>query len=981
MNYSKRNIRRKQKILRADSTQMYSKFKFWFFRLGITTVIGSLVVGTCAITGFLAGIIDNAPIIDETQIEPATYASTIYDNQGQETYQLVGSNANRIAVSLDEIPEDLQNAFIAIEDERFYSHKGIDPKGILRAASSTLSSGSLGQGASTITQQLIKNVVFSGGNEQSSAAKIQRKIQEQYLALQLEQKVSKKDILKNYLNTINLGQNTLGVQAAALRYFDKDVSKLTLSECAVIAGITKNPSSLNPISYPENNSKRRISVLDHMLSLKMITEKEYKDALEDDVYKRIQKVNAKKTKTSNLVTSYFTDAVIDQVLDDLQMKLGYTEEQAINLLYRGGIKIYTTQDKKMQKICDSVISNKSYYPFSTQYSLEYRLSILDSDGKTHNYDELTMEKYFKQSYPYFDLIFSDKKSAKEATNKYNKALPKQTGGTLAGEVVSITLQPQISFVLMEPSTGEVKAIVGGRGEKTASRTLNRATGSTRQPGSTFKVLSAFLPALDACGMSLASVYDDSTYYYPGTEKQVKNWYTDGYLGLTTIRDAIKKSMNIVTIKTMEQVTPELSLSYLKELGFTTLVDNSKQSPNDLNLSTALGGLTYGVTNYEATAAYSAIANGGVYKEPILYTKIVDHSGNVLLENNSDSKCVMKESTAFLLTDAMKDVVTSGTGTLTKFTTSSMPVAGKTGTTSDNVDAWFIGYTPYYCAGIWTGYDDNTSLSSTTYHKVIWRTIMEQIHSDLQVKDFSKPESIVSAKICTKSGKLAKPGVCENAQGGSTVRTEYFAGSAPTEYCNTHICVNLCEASGQVANSGCPSDQVYSKIMLKKEETGTTQDSPYVISKEQLHTLCSQHKGDGSYEPPAELEETTVPEEPSSTDIASTIMPTEKPETVSNKTTKQPKHSPEASLKTKAPVAKETASPGKKSSKTEATQKATSKPTAKVTTKPTTKPTAKTATKPTAKTATKPTTKPTAKATTKPTAKVTKAPVSPDHSVG
>lgn len=973
MNYSKRNIRRKQKILRADSTQMYFKFKFWFFRIGITSVIGSLVVGTCAITGFLAGIIDNAPKIDEKQIEPTTYASTIYDNQEEEIYQLVGSNANRISVSLDEIPKDLQNAFIAIEDERFYSHKGIDPKGILRAASSTLSSGSLGQGASTITQQLIKNVVFSGGNEQSSAAKIQRKIQEQYLALQLEQNVSKKEILKNYLNTINLGQNTLGVQAAALRYFDKDVSELTLSECAVIAGITKNPSSLNPISYPENNAKRRINVLDHMLALKMVTEEEYENALEDDVYKRIQKVNAKKTKTSNLVTSYFADAVIDQVLKDFQTKLGYTEEQAINLLYRGGIKIYTTQDKKMQKICDSVISNKSYYPFSTQYSLEYRLSILDSNGKTHNYDELSMEKYFKQSYPYFDLIFSDKKSAKKATTKYKEALLKQTGGTLAGEVVNITLQPQISFVLMEPSTGEVKAIVGGRGEKTASRTLNRATGSTRQPGSTFKVLSAFLPALDASGMSLASVYDDSVYYYPGTERQVKNWYTNGYLGLTTIRDAIKKSMNIVTVKTMEQVTPQFSLSYLKELGFTTLADDPNQSPNDLNLSTALGGLTYGVTNYEATAAYAAIANGGIYRTPILYTKIVDHLGNVILENTSNSRCVMKESTAFLLTDAMKDVVTSGTGTLTKFTNSSMPVAGKTGTTSDNVDAWFIGYTPYYCAGIWTGYDDNTSLSSTTYHKVIWRTIMEQIHSTLDIKDFSKPESIVSAKICTKSGKLARPGICDNAPGGSTVRTEYFAGSVPTEYCDTHISVNLCESSGQVANSGCPSSQVYQKIMLKKEETGTTQDSPYVISSDRLHTLCNQHKGSGAYEPPAKSEESPVPPEPSSTDITSTIMPTEIIEPVSPKKTKQPKQTPNVPLKTKDVISKETTSPSKKTSKSEATQKIIASP--KVTNKPTTKPTAKTTSKPTPKISPKATIKPTA------TPKRTKAPLSSDHSVG
>lgn len=847
MNFSRKETKRKQRALRSTSTKVYSKLKFWTLRLCIVALVAGIIMSGYAAWGLFTGIIDNAPSLDTNNIEPETFASTIYDNKGKKVCQLVGSNANRISVSISQIPENLQNAFIAIEDERFYNHNGIDIKGIIRAGVSALSSRSLDQGASTITQQLLKNVVFSGGNETTTAEKIQRKVQEQYLALKLEQYVSKEEILENYLNTINLGQNTLGVQAASLRYFNKNVSKLTLSECAVIAGITKNPSGLNPINYPENNASRRKSVLNKMLELEMISKKEYDEALADDVYARIQKVNEKKTKTSNTVTSYFTDAVIEQVIEDLQTELGYSETQANNLLYRGGLSIYTTQDEEMQEICDSVISDKSYYPITTQYSLSYRLTILDKKGNTKNYDENSLLKYFKSNDRSFDLLFSDEKTAESYAKRYTNYIVKKTGGTVDGESITTTLQPQISFVLMDQHTGKVKAMVGGRGSKTASRTLNRATDSTRQPGSTFKVLSAYLPALDDANMTLATVHDDAAYYYPGTQKPVKNWYSSGYRGLTTIRDAIKDSMNIVTVKTLEEVTPKVSIDYLEELGFTTLVTDSSLPSNDVTLATALGGLTYGVTNYEATAAYASIANGGTYQEPILYTKILDHDGNVLLENTSKSKKVFKESTAFLLTDAMKDVVNRGTGTLAKFTTSSMPVAGKTGTTSDNVDAWFIGYTPYYTAGIWTGYDDNTSLSNTTYHKIIWRTIMERIHKKLKIKDFKKPESIVSAKICTKSGKLASGGVCDCASGGSTVRTEYFAGSPPTEYCDAHMSVNVCSISGEIASNACPKEKVKTKIMLKKDETCTTSDTPNVISTKNLSSTCSVHgKGNGSH---------------------------------------------------------------------------------------------------------------------------------------
>ncbi|MBQ2284131.1 MAG: transglycosylase, partial [Clostridia bacterium] len=543
-----------------------------------------------------------------------------------------------------------------------------------------------------------------------------------------------------------------------------------------------------------------------------------------------------KTKLNNTVTSYFTDAVIDDVITDLQEKLGYTEEQASNLLYRGGLKIYTTQDQKLQKICDSVLSDSSLYPANTQYELTFRLTTRDKNGKLHNYDELMLQKYFRKKDASFDLLFSDKKTAQNYVKKYKKHIIKKSD-TIEGENVTLTLQPQISFVLMDQSTGKVKALVGGRGEKIANRTLNRATSTVRQPGSTFKVLSTYLPALDATNMTLASVQDDAEYYYPGTGKRVKNWYSSGYRGLCTLREGIKDSLNVVTVKTLADVTPKTGFSYLKKLGFSTLVGDTSLPAHDVTLATSLGGLTYGVTNLETTAAYASIANQGIYREPVLYTKILDHDGNILIDNTAKKKRVMKEGTAYLLTSAMKDVVNCGTGTLTRFTTSSMPVAGKTGTTTDNVDAWFVGYTPYYTAGIWMGYDNNQSLMGTTYHKTIWRKIMEQVHKDCSVKNFEKPSSVVTATICTKSGKLALNGVCNCAAGGSTIRTEYFtAGTAPTKYCDAHVKVKVCKSSGKIPGSYCPKKNITYKIFLKKNETSATKDTPYVISS----TKCTVH---------------------------------------------------------------------------------------------------------------------------------------------
>lgn len=781
MNYSKKLVQERAKRLKSPSAHRKSKMHIIGVRLFLVLLVFLMCISFSAVAGILNSILASAPDINRIQVVPQGYTTTLTDNAGNTIQTLVGKNANREYVTLDQIPSSLQNAFIAIEDERFYEHNGIDLRGIARAFVTGIENGgAFSQGASTLTQQLLKNQVFGGGEETSFITRLERKIQEQYLAVQLEQKYDKKQILEYYLNTINLGQNTLGVQAASKRYFGKDVSSLTLSESTVLAGITKNPTLYNPILHPKHNKARRTTVLTCMKEQGYITNDDYAAAMKDKVYSRIQVVN-KEISAETTATSYFTDALIEQVIEDLKSKLGYTETQAYNALYSRGLTIETTQDSSMQKICDRIINNKKYYP--------------NDKGKDS--------------------------------------------------------QPQTSFVLMDQYTGEVKALCGGRGKKTASRTLNRATGITRQPGSTFKVLSTYLPALDTAGMTLATVQDDAPYNYPGTKRKVKNWYGDSYRGLSSIRSGIADSMNVVTVKTLEQVGPETGYAYLLNLGFTSIVDtytdNSGKVYTDISLPMALGGLTKGVSNLELTGGFATIANGGIYHRPLFYTKIKDHDGKVLIDNTTEnSRRIMKDSTAWLLTSAMTDVIKKGTGTRLKFQNLSMNLAGKTGTSTDNKDLWFVGYTPYLTAGIWCGYDDGKKQSSTNYHKDLWRDIMETIHKKYENKGFKRPSSVTSAVICTKCGKLAIDGLCSQAIGGSCEQNEFFAkDSVPTETCDCHVRCRICKSSGYLAGDNCPDSETYTVVYLQKTESSSknsesTADTPLIIPSYLADSLCRAH---------------------------------------------------------------------------------------------------------------------------------------------
>ena len=776
------------------------------FTLATFGVCVAGVAGLCVGVGLFMGVVDTSPDISNVDVAPAGYSTTVYDNEGNQVTKLVAENSNRVYVKLDKIPLDMQHAFVAIEDERFYTHNGIDIKGIMRAGVKALS-GNLHQGASTITQQLLKNNVFTSWTEESSMIdKFKRKFQEQYCAVQLEKRMSKDQILENYLNTINLGQGTLGVQAASQRYFGKNVSDLNISESAVIACITQNPSKWNPISHPDNNAIRREEVLTKMRDQGYITDAQFAEAMADDVYSRIQVVNEKVEKKT--IYTYFVDELTEQVLNDLQENLGYSYTQAYNALYSGGLSIFTTQDPSIQAICDEEFANEENYPPRTRWFLKYEASYVDSDNDPVNFSTQYFEKHFKEKRGNsFNCIFDTEDEAYAAIEEF-KADVEEPGYEFITESISLTPQPQASVTIIDQSTGEVKAIVGGRGAKKASLTLNRATDTKRQPGSCFKVLAAYAPALDAAGKSLASTQVDEPYSY-ANGRPVKNWYS-GYKGICTYRYGIEQSLNIVAVKTLTEITPQLGFDYLLNFGFTTLVDRRTESngavSSDITQALALGGLTDGVTNLEMAAAYATIANGGMYIKPMFYTKIIDHDGNVLIDNTPKTRRVLKETTAFLLTDAMEDVVTKGTGARVNF--GNMAIAGKTGTTTSNVDVWFSGFTPYYTCVSWSGYDNNVHMNGsgeTNTAKILWKAIMGRIHEDKEYKSFTMPEGITTATVCKRTGGLATD-ICR--ADGSAI-TEYFAqGTVPTEPCSNHYGSMfdtglVCAMTGQKATSTCP----------------------------------------------------------------------------------------------------------------------------------------------------------------------------------
>jgi len=594
-------------------------------------------------------------------------SSTIYTQNEEgvyEEYDQFKSSEKRIWVDIEKVPEHLQKAFVAIEDQRFYKHSGIDLKRTMGAVINVFVKGDSSYGGSTITQQLVKNITQD--NERTNA----RKLREITRALVLETKMDKDQILEMYMNSIYLSQGVHGVQAASHVYFGKDVSELTIAESACIAGITQYPTTYDPIINPENNKKKQLTVLSKMLELEFITEEEYNEAVTEELVFASSETREQSTITDDN-RSYFADFIFEQAKADLMKEFGYTDVFCEDLLCNGGLKIYATVDKEIQTIMEDFYENSANFP--------------------------------------------------------------QLGGT---EI------PQSAMVIMDPKTGHIKGLVGGRGEKEGLRILNRASQSKRQPGSSIKPIGVYAPALEENVINLSSTISN----LPFTRGEWKPKNSNGnFTAPVSVQTAVAYSYNIPAINTLDALGVDKSFDYLKnKLHINSLVEsvtvNGKEFSDKNLASLALGGLTEGVTPLEMTAAYSALANGGTYIEPSSYTKIFDKNGELFYERKPQRNRAFSEETAFLTQQLLANVVKYGTAGGSVI--GNNDTCGKTGTTDENKDKWFIGFTPRYCGGVWFGFDRPRVVSTGTNPSLaIWKSIMTKIHEGKPAQTFDKPTAL------------------------------------------------------------------------------------------------------------------------------------------------------------------------------------------------------------------------------------------------
>lgn len=759
----------------------------------VAVIIGFAVAG--AALGTVFGILQSTKMLNTSDVMPDSYTSVIYNADGDAVDKLHGSE-NREYVKLSAITLNMQNAVVAIEDSRFYEHNGIDIRGIMRAMAKNLKTMSFSQGASTLTQQVIKNEVLSG--EKS----ISRKVKEQYLAVSLEKALrkqlgskeeAKKYILELYLNTLALHHGLNGVEAASQYYFGKHANELTLAESAVLAGITKNPSVYAPDVNEEESRKRQLTILEKMEEQGMITKAQHDEAVAEDVYGHLV-CKEKQDEQGNAKHNWFVEAAVQQIKKDLVEQKNMTEKQASNLIYNGGLQIHTTMDSFAQETMEAVMKDDSMYPAGDgSLDVTYLISVLD----TQNPDESTNQSHYEKNATVYSQDEAD-----AFVESVKEELLDETH-TLVLDKVTVSKSLQASMVIMDQSNGEVKAVVGGRGEKPGDSVFNRATQGLRQQGSAMKVLAAYAPAIDKGLLMPGSTLVDEPVTYGSWSP--KNW-DNQYIGPCTVRRGIWHSVNSIAIKAFNMVGAETVYDYLLEFGFTTIDERDKAA------TTALGGLTQGVSVLEMTAAYASIANGGTYNAPVFYTVVYDHDGNVLLDNKKqESHRVLKETTAYLLTDMMRDVITQGTGT--RAAISGMNVAGKTGTTNDDVDLTFYGYTPYYTGGIWMGYDTQKQIKgSSGAHLNIWSTVMSRIHKHegLANKEWEKPKGITNiSSVCAVSG-LTPTSLCNQDYYGnsivSDIGTSDFAKSSGGT-CNQHKSYTVCSETGKLPGPGCPTTTV------------------------------------------------------------------------------------------------------------------------------------------------------------------------------
>lgn len=778
-------------------------------------VVGTLLligIITSAILACFAAVYIRTVILPDTYVDATAFSmnlsSTIYytDPETGENKELrtLHGGENRMLVEYEDIPQDLINAAVAIEDQRFWTHHGVDWRRTFGAFINMFIGMRDTYGGSTITQQLIKNMT------ENDEVTVKRKILEIFQALEFERNYEKEDILEMYLNYIYLGGSCYGVGSAAYTYFGKSVSELSLAECASLIGITNNPSRYDPYisDYTkEQNKQRQETILYEMMDQGYITQEEYEAAVAQElVFQRADE------GSSSAAYTYYEDQLIREVINDLREEQGWSEQYATQMVYNGGLEIYSCYNPTVQAAVDEVYQNLDNFQ----------------------------------------------------------------GTSASGQ------QLQSAITVIDNATGNVVAVAGGVGEKEGSLTLNRAL-SQRQPGSAIKPLAVYAPALEVGAITPATVVDDSPYSNDGTNGAP--WpsnVTNTYRGLTTVYTAVEDSINTIAVKVLSNyITPQVAYDFLVEnLGFDKehlVVERETSDGRVLSdigpAQLALGGLTDGVDTMEMAAAYSVFPRGGVYIEPRTYSKVLRNDGTVLLDNTQETHVAMKDSTAWYINYMLQNVMVNGSGTRARF--SGMTMAGKTGTTSNRIDLYFVGYTPYYTAAVWSGYDIQERMSSTLQQQSAntWRLVMSKVHEGLADQSFPTPSAgLVQKEVCIDSG-LTPGDACRNdPRGDRTITLTFVNGDAPTGFCTVHteqeVCVDdpVLDENGQptglyhLAGEFCPEEsrQLVSLLDYTREGVSASvavQDNAYTLSHMTALGTCTVH----TTEQEAPPEETVRPE--------------------------------------------------------------------------------------------------------------------------
>lgn len=699
----------------------------------------------------LYAYIQDVPEFNPGRLTPPV-TSYIYDREGNELAALY-YDQNRIQIPLESIPLHVQKAFIAIEDERFYDHIGIDPIGIARAFVVNLRQRHrIEQGGSTITQQLIKMTFLTPEKT------YERKVQEAYLAIKMERSYSKDEILEIYLNQIPLGHGACGIEVAANIYFNKGAGELTVAEAAMLAGITRSPSFYSPFNNFDAAKQRQGLVLQKMYELEFISHRQLREARE-------QEILLAAPASREYPHPYFLDYVLHRELIDILIGLPQfdTREEVYEAIYNHGLRVYTTLDTGVQEIAQSVMSDESHYPQNLRVDMQMLKGLL---------------------------------AQKEYTD-YPAEVKAEHG----------IFQPQGAAVVADPVSGEILALVGGRDYSQDNQTLRYL--SARQPGSAIKPIVTYAPALEENLLTPGSIIDDAPYVR-------RDWapenFDRNFRGLVTVREALVRSLNVPAVRAFEQLTPSIGLEYAKKMGLTTI------HRDDYNLATALGGLTHGVTALDMAQSYAVLANQGIKVKLHTVKKIEDRHGQMIYAYRSEPQAILSPQTAYLVTDMLKDVVRRGTASRLRV---GRPVAAKTGTTSDNRDAYLVAYTPDLVVSVWLGHDIPilgriSGGSSTTVP--FMNDILSQILENREPLDFTRPPGLSGPiNICSKSGLRPGP-YCPPDSIVSEIFTTAFV---PQESCSLHLELEICSASRMLPGEYCPAYEIISGKFLLRPEYETT----------------------------------------------------------------------------------------------------------------------------------------------------------------